>query len=75
MRACLPDGGRLYLSGDKQVQTANHKHTRERLDRGWVSLELGAAKPEQTYSLEIQLASGEQFEPLTFAISVTAAEF
>ncbi|HIK08736.1 MAG TPA: PatU [Oscillatoriaceae cyanobacterium M33_DOE_052] len=75
VRACLPDGGRLYLSGDKQVQTANHTHTRERGERGWVSLELGGAQPEQTYSLEIQLASGEQFEPLTFAISVTAAEF
>lgn len=69
VRACLPDGGRLSLSGGKQVQTAHQD------ERGWLTLELGAAKPEQTYFLEIQLTNGEQLEPLTFAISVTAAEF
>ncbi len=69
VRACLPDGGRLSLSGNEQVQTAPQEH------QGWVSLELSTPDPDQTYFLEIQLASGDDFERLTFAISMTAAEF
>ncbi|GAB4284417.1 MAG: hypothetical protein Fur0025_15170 [Oscillatoriaceae cyanobacterium] len=69
VRACLPDGGRLSLSGNEQVQMAQQEQ------QGWVSLELGAPEPEQTYFLEIQLASGDDFERLTFAISMTAPEF
>ena len=69
VQACLPDGAVAYLSGNQQVQRAQQEQ------RGWVSLELDAPEPEQTYFLEIQLACGDDFEPLTFAISMTTAEF
>ncbi len=61
VQAELPAGGSVKLRGS-QAQTAS-----QRLDAGWIGVELFDLQPNQTYFLELR--SGQDEKPLVFALN------